>query len=791
MLGLPKVWFDVEKGFAPIFMLLLLVAGVGIGTYLVQNRTNIMPFAADTGSGRTISTSGPFNPDTNYTVFKDAASCMANKTIQYCNSRVGGEFVEDGPFWSATACGRQVVNIRPCQQGDKFLEDFNSGTESKPTLSIYPESCTIPSGQTKCLIKANWTIPDSWTAPNNVVRITVFPTAANVANTAVFGPEDYDPNTINNEFELKEGVYKVQMHNKNNPSLDVVMKNVTVNKSGDPPPQSTGSKSPPENFDNLTESQCKSTGGKTWCFDDGQLKNEYPSWNGTKCVPAYNVTGACKATDKYKNGENFSTTNPPEGAKPKSLTVKIYSMVRSEDAKYSYKDESIESYLKSEAGVICEDNNLRGLKKDGTMSREILATCGLDALCGKGANNHGKPEYGCFPENGKDEQGKDVKRDESVDENALFEKCGFTKSANGVPMFAMALGKNAVGDPDCQELLAKQSKYFQQAIDKAKEEAEEAAKREGLIYENGEFKAPEGATEEQKAKATELNSGIGASIKKAEEEKGKCDEKDGEEKANCLKGAAQGAVQGAATEAQKAASKAQLAKFEKIISGDLGDKEEMCVKADLGVAPFMDAEGIGSKHVGEEYRLLVCRSKADVARGKIKWRVLLLDSDNEDPNNTSKAERLRKLHPTGTGDPVFEPPVAINTCVKLSSNDPEAVKTILAPYINAATSGTGKAEGCERIHNPNDTGGNGSSIGPMINGTRQPTGGSGTGSSGTGSTGTGTSDGSTAPSSGSTAPRGPKVEGECSTDDICLKKNGPNSGAKCDLSTKKCYIPRK
>ena len=41
-----------------IFLLLLTVAGIGLGTYLVQNRTNFTPFAATDGCGETGSRSG-------------------------------------------------------------------------------------------------------------------------------------------------------------------------------------------------------------------------------------------------------------------------------------------------------------------------------------------------------------------------------------------------------------------------------------------------------------------------------------------------------------------------------------------------------------------------------------------------------------------------------------------------------------------------------------------------------------------------------------------------------------
>src|SRR6266581_8898938 len=34
-----------QKGVAPIIVILLLLAGIGLGTYLVQQRTNILPFA--------------------------------------------------------------------------------------------------------------------------------------------------------------------------------------------------------------------------------------------------------------------------------------------------------------------------------------------------------------------------------------------------------------------------------------------------------------------------------------------------------------------------------------------------------------------------------------------------------------------------------------------------------------------------------------------------------------------------------------------------------------------------
>jgi hypothetical protein len=60
-----------QKGIAHLFLIVLLLAGIGLGIYLVQNRTNIFPRAA----------SGPINPRTAFSFSTNTFSVPAGETI--------------------------------------------------------------------------------------------------------------------------------------------------------------------------------------------------------------------------------------------------------------------------------------------------------------------------------------------------------------------------------------------------------------------------------------------------------------------------------------------------------------------------------------------------------------------------------------------------------------------------------------------------------------------------------------------------------------------------------------
>jgi hypothetical protein len=58
MLNEMRKKFISQKGFAPIGMIVLLIAGIGIGTYLVSQRTNLLPKASETGGFSSAQTNG-------------------------------------------------------------------------------------------------------------------------------------------------------------------------------------------------------------------------------------------------------------------------------------------------------------------------------------------------------------------------------------------------------------------------------------------------------------------------------------------------------------------------------------------------------------------------------------------------------------------------------------------------------------------------------------------------------------------------------------------------------------
>jgi len=413
---------------------------------------------------------------------------------------------------------------------------------------------------------------------------------------------------------------------------------------------STGIKSAIGDYSTLSETVCGQTGSSQYCSDAGRWVTELPKWESGKCVAKITDNRTCKIGDKYGNKEDYKGS-------PGEIS----------------------------SGVVGENKPI--------------------------VDNRVSPEL-----------------------EKLAEQCGFKKedaSTLGIPFFKIAVGENlSVNSEQCKKLLADQINYFQQANIRALTKLKEAASAQGLEVtgtgqEGYTVKAAEGSTktaEEIAAVQKEVDK-----VNTAQKTIDECQKKSVAEQAECAK-KVQEDTQKSAETGNAAASGQSKIKMEQVLSGNLPEgKEEMCVKADMGVAPLMDAEGIKHKKAGEDYRLLVCRKKGEA---KIKWRVLVgglatgeeritkdpvtgvekkevgAEGDPTDSNNKTDAcgngkdcgndaERLTKLHPTGSGDPVFVPPVVINTCVSLTSNEPEKVRAILAPYFAAAGT-AGKAAGCER-----------------------------------------------------------------------------------------------
>lgn len=318
-------------------------------------------------------------------------------------------------------------------------------------------------------------------------------------------------------------------------------------------------------------------------------------------------------------------------------------------------------------------------------SRSAIGSYKNPVTCGK---LKGTNKYGCIDETLKNAStDKDAKKDDSkttakaTDAPTLTEKqikdCGFTITESGVPVFAVQVGgrkTSAIEEKTCDQIRAAQLKYFESAIKKAQEEAEEARK-------NGDT-----------AKADELKKKADEASKAVE----KCEGKKDTEFVNCAK-EAQKVIEPIAKEAQSQAVLNAYKKMQFILSQGDGT-ESKCVKADMGVAPFLEAPRIRQNDKEDEARRLLLCTGTDK---KFKWRVLVggkagseFSNDGEDQGND--AERILGLHGTesaavspktdGPYEPQFE--VKGKNGFIIYGQDKASVEKTLEKYLIAAKAGT-------------------------------------------------------------------------------------------------------
>jgi len=145
----------------------------------------------------------------------------------------------------------------------------------------------------------------------------------------------------------------------------------------------------------------------------------------------------------------------------------------------------------------------------------------------------------------------------------------------------------------------------------------------------------------------------------------------------------------------------KLAKLEQLLQGKT---KEQCVKADLGLRPWLNArrlkyrgevtreDGTPGEKTNAYSRLYVC-SGSD---GKPKWRVATGGSDNtQDAQNENSMERILRLHAESESTPNYANPKYPFTEVQggistLYGQDEATIRQSLEKYINAAKAG--KAE---------------------------------------------------------------------------------------------------
>ncbi len=645
MLGLPKVWLGVEKGFAPVFMLLLLVAGIGLGSYLVQNRTNFVPFAATDECGNDKSGSGdeskcikfkvtPCKPEGNNGKcgVKFEWALPAGKDINDIDVRVSDKEGKSVYSRAKTECGKQIElaagEYNAIISHGNFGDDFNDNNRDKLRFTVGGSSTAVTWGSF----------------------------SGEFCKGAKTG--DTSPSSTNQNSNSSDSSSKLNTSNNTNSS------NTSIH-SGVPELQGKFPTNDPGDF--VPSDRKLATLKK---FLDGSIKGKIVCRNTNAQSNEGSATGDAKKNDSSM----WVIADNPGGEVPKEE----YIIDCSRTAMGSYKGwESVKcGKLKSGSSYQfgCIDTSLTGSSNSSKAdSRQT---------------SNGAPSS-------KDENGKVITQKGPGDTNAAaqtapvapptlteqqIKDCGFSISEEGIPLFAVQVGGHASEESkNCQELIDLQLKYFDGIVAKAKAEAEEAKK-------NGAANA-----EELVAKAETANKAVTD-----------CQGKTGTEFATCAK-TAQQTVQGAATAAQSQAIRNALKKLEEIMAKK---RPGGCVKADLGITPFLEAQrlkrkpsrGTGGVENDEARRLLLCQGDKE---NNLTWRVLVGGAASENGKDDgdkcgsgdcgNDAERIYGLHgttPDATGAPKY--PYTVPGKNGFVINDPNkegGVEATLGKYIEAAKAG--------------------------------------------------------------------------------------------------------
>ncbi len=546
------------------------------------------------------------------------------------------------------------------------------GTET--TLTVAPSPCVLETGKTQCEVAV------SWTNAYEKSTITITPTVANQANTAVFTKDYTDIKNGNQKVGLAEGTYHVLLKNTADPSQALALKTVTVKKSD------TAAADPVVNSPASDYSQYKDKEScervipqkTTYCTDNGRVVNEKTEWNGTACVAKLTDVKACTFNDEYKNGKKYTV---PTGQAASGIAGGNKETV---DNKVAPEVEK----LAADCGFVQADQATLGIPFFKIGPGENLSINRED--CKELLRN----QLAYFEQ-------ANIRAKNRLEETAKDLGVEIVKDENG--NYALKYNDPQDANKEGVKALAENLKTVNEAQTTIKNCKDKTGEEQAACL---------GETQAKTQKAAEIvdKAALKSSLDKLNQIL------DGKKPGGCVK-ADLGATP--VLEAKRLKARGRGENPDPADGGESNDKGRRTFHRLLVCA--------GKNKQDLKYRVLVGGNAGEE-----------FSNDGEDKGND--AERLYGLYGTDEsyeGPPQFGSGFPINRCVTLTGNTADVIRKDLAIYIAAAENGTSAkaADGgpCKAESNPNDTGGNGSERRAGTTGSGTPTGAAPTG--GTGSSG--------------------------------------------------------
>lgn len=730
-----KIVIKSQAGIAPILVLFLLVVGIAGGTYLVQQRTNILPQAAEasfqcsaSGSAgvvkygvtipckvgvcdgiQTAIVTSPCNTpncistcswsacqkkdqscgNTSGTT-QSVRTCKDGKVVDrttdefgqsYYQDVAGGDCSSQGLHCSNGACINSPTNtnITRCvsngvrNQNGQSIDNCNNGRICKP-MNSSESRCHPPQNDADCVNtygtefskSRNTGLCERASAPLNPVNPgEQGQTTPLLQRTNCTGEEK-------KEYDCKNGFRCFHVFKK---ALNA---------------DSTGCEWVPDD-------------PRYTCVPDSQC-GQKPAGAAEPPAPPRQPVRAAPVNSGSSSNPNSTQSAPSDPASCKESTVKtcIYSQAANEcylgickgnDCSFNSPDCSFQNAIDKSCVNTTYSHSNGGYSVSGTPGSKVN--------CPSTPAQGGSSGSTTSATQGSGQQGTGATPTPTpiplTTREQVYEKCGFIPKAGiNIPLFAVGLGENQeINDETCKKLQKEQLDQFNSYLAKARAEEAELRKRAEEARKAGDTAKAEELTKS----ADELKKKTEEAAKKTEECKGK----EGQAGIDCLK-AAQEPVKKVATEAQSLAVKNALAKYEKIIKGEI---KGGCVKADLGITPYLEAQRLKRRSANDEQRrVLLCAGDKDPKQ--LKWRVLvggkssteatneaeakkLTSDDGDDVDEGNNAERIWGLHgesKDATGDPKYPYTTQGKNPVTFENPNTEAGRNVtMGKYIEAAKAG--------------------------------------------------------------------------------------------------------